>query len=98
MTLAKKYGLSDNGLRKICKAMNIPVPTVGYWAKLAAGQSVSRTAPPPNAARSSYTSNPPPPQEPSAFHSAEDDAWLAQRDEYERRPDSLIEVVEQPTR
>jgi hypothetical protein len=26
--LAEKYYLSDNGLRKVCKALNIPVPTL----------------------------------------------------------------------
>lgn len=29
--LAKKYNLSDNGLRKICKNFDIPLPPVGYW-------------------------------------------------------------------
>jgi hypothetical protein len=33
-TLAKKYGLSDNGLRKICNKLNIPLPKSGYWMKL----------------------------------------------------------------
>ncbi len=32
--LAMKYKLSDNGLRKICKALNIPLPERGYWAKV----------------------------------------------------------------
>lgn len=33
-TLAKRYGLSDNGLRKICKRTNIPLPKAGHWMKL----------------------------------------------------------------
>lgn len=33
MTLAKKYAISDNGLRKVCKRMNIPLPQMGYWQK-----------------------------------------------------------------
>ena len=33
--LGKKYGLSDNGLRKVCKALNIPLPRAGHWAKVA---------------------------------------------------------------
>ena len=33
-TVCKRFGLSDNGLRKHCKAMNIPTPPLGYWAKL----------------------------------------------------------------
>ena len=32
--LAAKYGLSDVGLRKICKKLNVPTPPAGYWAKL----------------------------------------------------------------
>jgi hypothetical protein len=30
--LAPKLGLSDVGLRKICKRHNIPQPPQGYWA------------------------------------------------------------------
>ena len=29
--LAAEYGLSDNGVRKICKKLNIPLPKSGYW-------------------------------------------------------------------
>ena len=39
-TVSKRYGISDTGLRKRCKALNIPLPSVGYWAKLKAGKSV----------------------------------------------------------
>lgn len=38
--LAKDYGLSDNGLRKICDKLNVPYPPRGYWAKKEAGQKV----------------------------------------------------------
>lgn len=38
--LCKRYGLSDNGLRKHCKALNIPTPPMGYWAKIAAGHKI----------------------------------------------------------
>ena len=31
--LAKEFGFSDNGLRKICKKHNIPLPNGGYWVK-----------------------------------------------------------------
>jgi hypothetical protein len=88
-TLAKKYGLSDNGLRKICKALSIPLPAAGYWAKRAAGDPAPRTALPPTAERTSFTSNPPAPQA-STFHTADDDEWLEQRGRYERRPDAQI--------
>lgn len=32
--LAKKYNLSDNGLRKVCKRLDIPLPKNGYWKKI----------------------------------------------------------------
>ena len=40
--LAKKYGISDNGLRKICKKLNIPLPGSGYWMKIKHGKKVRR--------------------------------------------------------
>lgn len=36
--VAASYGLSDVGLRKICKRLGVPVPPLGYWAKVAAGK------------------------------------------------------------
>lgn len=36
--VAARYGLSDVGLAKICRALNIPLPSRGYWAKLKAGR------------------------------------------------------------
>lgn len=41
--VAKRYGMSDNGLRKHCKKLGIPLPTSGYWAKLKAGKNVAKT-------------------------------------------------------
>ena len=38
--LAKEYGLSDVGLRKICKKMNIPLPNSGYWVRKQMGKAV----------------------------------------------------------
>ena len=40
-TICKRFGLSDNGLRKRCKSMNIPTPPLGYWAKLKYGKQVT---------------------------------------------------------
>ena len=40
--LAKDYGLSDNGLRKICRRFNIPVPDSGYWQKIQYGKPVKQ--------------------------------------------------------
>ena len=38
--LAKKYKISDNGLRKICRRMNIPIPAMGHWQKVQYGYRV----------------------------------------------------------
>jgi len=40
--LAKEYGLSDVGLAKICRRLNIPAPGRGYWAKKDAGKAPPR--------------------------------------------------------
>lgn len=43
-SVAKRYGLSDVGLKKLCSRLQIPTPPRGHWAKLKAGKAVS--APP----------------------------------------------------
>jgi hypothetical protein len=95
--LAKKYSLSDNGLRKICKAMSIPLPSAGHWAKVAAGHQIPRTPLPAEAEYCSYTSHPPT-QVNAPFHTLEDDAWLADQDAYEKRIDGVIKVEQPPGR
>jgi hypothetical protein len=35
--LAKQYNISDVGLKKICKKLNIPTPPRGYWARISHG-------------------------------------------------------------
>jgi len=40
--LAKKYSLSDNGLRKVCKKLDIPLPKNGYWQKIQYNKKVSK--------------------------------------------------------
>lgn len=41
-TLAKRFGLSDNGLRKRCKSMDVPTPPRGYWERTKHGHRVKR--------------------------------------------------------
>lgn len=43
MHLAERFGISGNGLAKICARLEIPVPPRGYWAKKAAGKKVPIT-------------------------------------------------------
>ena len=40
--VAAEYGLSDVGLKKICKKHRVPDPGRGYWAKKAAGKPVKQ--------------------------------------------------------
>ncbi len=40
-SLAKDYGISGNGLAKICDRLVIPYPPRGWWAKKAAGKKVA---------------------------------------------------------
>lgn len=46
-TLAKKYGISNVGLAKVCRKLTIPMPGRGYWAKVEAGQQIKREPLPP---------------------------------------------------
>ncbi|MBU3130620.1 hypothetical protein [Clostridium tagluense] len=39
-TVAQRYNISDNGLRKHCKRLWIPLPPRGHWDKVKAGQKV----------------------------------------------------------
>lgn len=39
-TVAKRYNVSDVALLKTCKKLYIPVPPMGYWAKVAANKPV----------------------------------------------------------
>lgn len=45
--LAKKYGITDVGLAKVCHKLAIPRPGRGYWAKKEAGQEVKQMPLPP---------------------------------------------------
>lgn len=42
--VAAELGISDVALGKRCKKLNVPKPPVGYWAKVAAGQTPKKQA------------------------------------------------------
>jgi hypothetical protein len=42
LTVSKRYGISDVGLAKICRKLDIPVPPRGYWARIAHGQKITK--------------------------------------------------------
>jgi hypothetical protein len=66
--LAVQYGITGTGLAKICKRLQIPVPSRGYWAKKAAGKKViTYRLPEPTKSlpqRITITPTPPPPPAP----------------------------------
>lgn len=37
-SLARRYNISDVGLAKVCRKLNVPIPPHGYWAKVQSGQ------------------------------------------------------------
>lgn len=45
--LAAELGISDVALAKTCRRMGIPRPSLGYWARVAAGEKVPRKPLPP---------------------------------------------------
>jgi hypothetical protein len=59
-TLAKRYGISDVGLGKICRRLNVPRPGLGYWAKVDAGQNPPQTPLPGRSLQQSYEIRPTP--------------------------------------
>jgi hypothetical protein len=73
--LAKEYGLSDVGLAKICRRLNIPVPGRGYWAKKDVGRTPSRP-PLPSLGKNEqseavFTKHEPPPPDPEQLTEAD---------------------------
>jgi hypothetical protein len=90
--LAKKYGLSDQGLRKVCLALSIPLPGRGHWAKVAAGHKIPTPALPPTSGATKFRSLPP---LPSPSHDVWEDRvpWLKGRLAFESDPANEIVVA-----
>src|SRR6266513_2424706 len=87
---AKRYGISDVALRKICHKLAVPLPPLGYWAKVAAGQKLPtpplpRHSGPTEIVRQRYVSDEP--VEPDPEH-------LVARREYEAKSENRIVVSE----
>ena len=45
--LAPDFGISDVAIAKRCKKLEVPRPSIGYWARVAAGQTPPKTPLPP---------------------------------------------------
>ena len=89
-TVAKRYGISDVALRKICRKLAIPLPPLGYWAKIAAGKKLPtpplpKYSGPAEIVRQRYVSDEP--VEPDPEH-------LVARREFEARSENRIVVAE----
>jgi len=95
--LGAKYGLSENGLRKVCKRLNVPIPWRGYWAKVEAGQRVKKTPLPAIAERTTTEFWRAPKRENTEEDSA-DAEWFRERAAYEANPAHAIEMIEKPRR
>lgn len=68
--VAKEYGISDVGLGKVCRQLNIPKPEPGYWRRKELGLKVRRAPLPametvPRVVSSIYEREPEPPLSPS---------------------------------
>ncbi|MFC7513876.1 hypothetical protein ACFQUU_02540 [Herbaspirillum sp. GCM10030257] len=94
--LAKRYGLSDNGLRKVCKALAIPLPERGHWAKVSAGQTIKSKFLPPFDGPTQFISRPDPASKSTERNSIEQ-IWLKERIAFEREAEHQI-VVEMSLR
>jgi hypothetical protein len=89
-TVAKRYGISDVALRKICRRLAVPLPPLGHWAKVAAGKRpptppLPRYSGPIEIVRQRYISDEP--VEPDPEH-------LVARREFEAKPENRIVVSE----
>lgn len=40
--LAAEYGISDVGLARVCRKLDIPLPGLGHWTKIACGHAIPR--------------------------------------------------------
>jgi hypothetical protein len=96
-TLCEQYGLSDNGLRKVCKRLNVPMPERGYWAKVEAGKKVRKTPLPAKAERTTTEFWRAPKREKTAADDA-DVGWVKEREAFEADPANRVEVAEKPRR
>lgn len=88
-TLAKKYGMSDNGLRKICKSLGVPLPARGHWAKVAAGHHPATPQLPQHDRQATYASRGAPLVSAAARAI---DPWLVKCCAFEKQPENAISV------
>jgi hypothetical protein len=91
VAVAKRYGISDVGLRKICKRLGVPLPPAGHWAKVYAGQKVTRPKLPNHKGETTYSSNRYVDDSPEAEPAPEPEAVTKQK-AFEALPENRIVV------
>jgi hypothetical protein len=42
LRVASRFGVSSSYMARVCRALNVPKPALGYWAKVAVGQTPLR--------------------------------------------------------
>jgi hypothetical protein len=78
LVVAKRYGISDVGLTKVCRRYDIPKPGLGYWAKHEVGRAPAPLPLPPASA---------PALEKVHFQAGDQDKPTTDVPEYEREKD-----------
>lgn len=92
-TLAPQLGLSDVGLAKLCRKASVPVPPVGYWAKLQHGKRVRRPGLPQvtdEIAWMRFDTTPRPPRAPRVEPTLADPALAAALERFKAEPDLVV--------
>lgn len=97
--VAPRYGLSDVGLKKLCRRLQVPTPARGHWAKVKSGRGV-----PPKPRLKAYTGDPRYLLKPLKVHRPRSEATelvderLATVITYEQDPAHFINVPTRGTR
>ncbi len=87
--VARRYLMSDVGLRKICRKLGVPLPPLGYWRKVETGRMPARAPLPRHTGPDFLESvrqtddSPPPPSAPTPREVIEQQA-------FESRPENRI--------
>jgi hypothetical protein len=92
VALAKRYQISDVGLRKICKRLGVPLPSVGHWARVQAGNAVDRPPLPKHKGETEYCSRRLVEDQPS--QAEPEPAEVIQQKAYEALPEHHICVAD----
>lgn len=99
--VAKDYGISDVGLAKVCRKLQVPLPGLGYWAKKAHGKEpptppLPELESPPKITRSKKNYQKQEGQKEPEYLVPEEHAWVLKQIAFEKEPKNRIKVVKNP--